>query len=153
MTRNEDILQSEEMKVNPFTMPEGYLESLEASLAARIDAEGQESGRPVWSQVRRILKPAVSLAAMFLLIFAIGYGALALTGTLSGSDSVAPEATAEGIALIDAGLLNSSFIDYYEDDMAYYEEPVLSEDDIFEYLAQELSLVDLAELYNAYYSE
>ena len=153
MTRINDILQSEELKANPFTMPQGYLESLEASVSARIEAESQKSSRPVWFTVRRVLKPAVSLAAMFILIFGIGYGALSLTGTLRGGDSVPAEAASDGIALIDAGLLSSSFIDYYVEDMAYFEEPVLSDEDIFEYLSRELSYGDLAELYTEYYSE
>lgn len=154
MTRNNDILQNEELKANPFKMPEGYLESLEASIAARIDAESPKSVRPLWSEVRRVIKPAVSLAAMFLLIFGIGYGVLALTGTLSGSDTAVSAAVEDqGIAFIDAGLLRSSFIDYYEEDMAYFEDPVLSDEDIFEYLTHELSLGDLADLYCEYYSE
>ena len=80
MNEMKDILSNRGQADNPFRMPEGYLDSFEDRLMARLAAEETEATqpkRPVW----RILKPALTLAAMFALIFGMGYGVLSLTHT------------------------------------------------------------------------
>ena len=142
MNEQKDILSSPEARENPFRMPEGYLDSFEDRLMARIAAEEKPAAsRPVrfWT----ILKPALTLAAMFALIFGMGYGVLSLTRTMGnkpGTDASASYATAEEEMIRPASLIN-----YYQTGPT--EEPELDEDAILDYLASELSFSELAEIY------
>ena len=142
MNEQKDILSSPEARENPFRMPEGYLDSFEDRLMARIAAEE----KPATSRTVRfwtVLKPALTLAAMFALIFGMGYGVLSLTRTLGnkpGSDTPASYATAEEEMIRPASLIN-----YYQTGPA--EEPELDEEAILDYLASELSFSELAEIY------
>ncbi len=142
MNEQKDILSSPEARENPFRMPEGYLDSFEDRLMARIAAEE----KPAASRTVRfwtILKPALTLAAMFALIFGMGYGVLSLTRTMGnkpGTDASASYATAEEEMIRPASLIN-----YYQTGPT--EEPELDEDAILDYLASELSFSELAEIY------
>jgi hypothetical protein len=142
MNEEKDILHSPEARENPFRMPEGYLDSFEDRLMARIAAEE----KPAVSRTVRfwtVLKPVLTLAAMFALIFGMGYGVLSLTRTLGnkpGTDAPASYATAEEEMIRPASLIN-----YYQTGPA--EEPELDEDAILDYLASELSFSELAEIY------
>lgn len=144
MNEQMDMLKDLASKDNPFRTPEGYLDSLEDRLMARIAAETAEEAsskqqKPVW----RILKPALTLAAMFALIFGMGYGVLSLTHTLDrGTDTAA-----EGYASAEEELIHPvSLINYYQS--AEPEEAVeFDEETLISYLASELSWADLADIY------
>ena len=58
-------------KKNPFGTPEGYFETLQDRIEARIKAE--ETILPRRTKVIRILKPVLSLAASFALIYMLVY--------------------------------------------------------------------------------
>ena len=67
MKREEkDILQDTRLKESPFSMPEGYLSSLETKLKT-IPQQGAEKVT-VWKKVT----PYIAMAAMFALIMAAG---------------------------------------------------------------------------------
>ena len=101
-----------ELKENPFRMPEGYLENMEFSVMRKISEESApQSG---W---RTILRPAIYLAAMFALIFGIGYGVLTLTHSSERLNQNAP-------ALAD-------------EDIDYYVNEYITVNEIITYLAQE----------------
>lgn len=141
MNEQYDMLESARQTEQPFKLPEGYFESLEDRVMARIAAEEQpaESRRGrVWT----VLRPALALAATFALIFGMGYGVLSLTHTLNrGTGTTAsPYASAE-----EELIRPSSLINYYETSPA--EEAELDEETILDYLATELSFSDLAEIY------
>ena len=143
MNEQNELVSSRERTDNPFRMPEGYLDSLEDRLMARIAAEApeQKKQRPVW----RILKPALSLAAMFALVFGMGYGVLSLTHTL---DRSAGAADLSGYATVEEELIRPvSLIDYYQTDSAAEESTELDEETVANYLASELSFAYLAEIY------
>ena len=151
MNEEKDILKDLASKDNPFRMPEGYLDSLEDRLMARIAEEDAaasttERQRPVW----RILKPALTLAAMFALLFGMGYGVLSLTHTLNrGVGTAAPE----GVASAEEELIRPiSLIDYYQSAESE-ETSELDEETLVSYLASELSWADLADIYAQTYKE
>lgn len=151
MNEEKDILKDLARKDNPFRMPEGYLDSLEDRLMARIAEEETaasttERQRPVW----RILKPALTLAAMFALIFGMGYGVLSLTHTLGRG--VGTTAT-DGVASAEEELIRPiSLIDYYQS-AEPEETSELDEETLVSYLASELSWADLADIYAQTYKE
>ena len=58
-------------KKNPFGAPEGYFENLQDKIEARIEAENTVV--PKKTQVLRMLRPALSLAASFALVFMLVY--------------------------------------------------------------------------------
>ena len=140
MNEEKDILELARQEGNAFRTPEGYFDSLEDRVMARIAAETAQTParRPVWS----VLKPALTLAAMFALIFGMGYGVLSLTHTLGRDANVAATeyASAEEEMITPASLIN-----YYQSDPG--EETELDEDAIESYLASALSYSDLAEIY------
>ena len=140
MNEEKDILELARQEGNAFRTPEGYFDSLEDRVMARIAAETAQtpSRRPVWS----VLKPALTLAAMFALIFGMGYGVLSLTHTLGRDANVTATeyASAEEEMITPASLIN-----YYQTEPA--EEPEIDEETLINYLASELSFADLAEIY------
>lgn len=144
MNEMKDILSNRGQADNPFRMPEGYLDSFEDRLMARLAAEETEATqpkRPVW----RILKPALTLAAMFALIFGMGYGVLSLTHTLGrgiGTTAADTYATAEEEMIRPVSLIN-----YYQTAESEEESADLDEETLLNYLATELSFADLAEIY------
>lgn len=142
MNEQKDILHTPETRENPFRMPDGYLDSFEDRLMARIAAEEQPAAsRKVrfWT----VLKPALTLAAMFALVFGMGYGVLSLTHTLGrdkAANTAASYATAEEEMIRPASLIN-----YYQSEPV--EEPELDEETIVDYLASSMSFSELAEIY------
>lgn len=148
MNEQKDILSSCAGSGNPFKTPEAYFEGLEDRLLSRIAAEEQPATparHPAW----RIIKPALTLAAMFALIFGMGYGVLSLTHTLGrGVGSAAEEYASAEEALIRP----ISLIDYYQADEPE-ETTELDEETLVSYLASELSFADLADIYAQTYQE
>ena len=150
MNEMKDILSNRGQADNPFRMPEGYLDSFEDRLMARLAAEETEAAqpkRPVW----RILKPALTLAAMFALIFGMGYGVLSLTHTLGrgiGTTTSDTYATAEEEMIRPVSLIN-----YYQTAESEEESADLDEETLLNYLATELSFADLAEIYAQTYQK
>ena len=143
MNENQDILENLRQAGQPFKVPEGYFESFDDRLMARIAAEESETPqekRTVW----RILKPALALAATFAIIFGMGYGVLALTHTLDrGTSSVA----AEGYASAEEELIRPvSLINYYQSEPVE-ENTELDEETLVDYLSSSLSWADLADIY------
>lgn len=141
MNEQKDILESARQAGQPFKVPEGYFESLEDRLMARISAESapQPKARRVWT----VLKPALALAATFALIFGMGYGVLSLTHTLDGGRA----ADVQGYASAEEELIrHSSVITYYQSDDPAEEEEI-DEDTLVSFLATELSFSNLAEIY------
>jgi hypothetical protein len=142
MNEKRDILDDSTLKGNPFRMPEGYFDGFEDRVMARIAAENQPAPSRrdrVWT----VLKPALLLAAMFALVFGMGYGVLSFTHTLNSGASaagVSDYASVEEEMITPASLLN-----YYQSDSG--EEMELDEETIINYLASELSFSDLAEIY------
>ena len=143
MNEQKDILESARQAGQPFKVPEGYFESLEDRLMARISAESapQPKARGVWT----VLKPALALAATFALIFGMGYGVLSLTHTLDGGRA----ADVQGYASAEEELIrHSSVITYYQsDDPAEETEEEIDEETLVAFLASELSFSNLAEIY------
>lgn len=143
-----EILDKERDRIrtdNPFRVPEGYLDSFEDRLMERIAAEEAEASqakrqRPVW----RVLKPAFTLAAMFALIFGMGYGVLSLTHTL---DRGIGTAAADEFASAEEELIRPiSLINYYQAAESEEENAELDEETLVNYLT-ELSYTELAEIY------
>lgn len=140
MNKTNDTFNRDELKANPFRMPEGYLEGLADSVRERIAAG--EAPKHGFSLVWQSVKPAIALAAMFAVIFGIGYGVLSLTGTARSSE---PE---EQTAILEDGYyINDSYLmDFYIISDAE-EENTINDEDILSYLESSVSFSDLQEIY------
>lgn len=64
-------------KENPFRVPENYFEDFSARLQMKLDAEKMEAPKKQ-SKVIQILKPALTMAAGFALLFTLAYWPLKL---------------------------------------------------------------------------
>ncbi len=106
------------MRQSPFSVPEGYFDSVEERISNAVFKEDttQQKGS-VWNY----LKPVLLLACSFCLIFGIGYGILSLSGVTAGVADTDSELSAE-YSMIEAGYLDPSFIDYI-DEYSLEEEP------------------------------
>lgn len=96
----EDILDRSSLKENPFGVPQGYFENMQQEVMDKIAAtavadEDVAPAEPV--TILTYLKPAISLAAVFAIIFGLGYGTMKLTGSYNNDilESVLSETSAE----------------------------------------------------------
>lgn len=88
-----DILEEERMKQIPFTTPENYFESLEERIAEKVFPSEKKGW---WTSLGKVLKPAIGLAASFLIVAGLGWGVMRLTQTARGDLAQNIENTEEG---------------------------------------------------------
>lgn len=86
----DDILQRSSLKENPFGTPKGYFEAMQQEVLEKISAipvapEYDEEQIQEPATFKTYFVPAFSLAAMFGIIFGLGWGVMKLTGTGEGS--------------------------------------------------------------------
>lgn len=72
-----DILQNHNLKKNPFTVPDRYFNDLEDQVKLKIRGTEKEE-RTSYA----IIRMTVGMAAMFAIIFGLGYSVLYITKTL-----------------------------------------------------------------------
>lgn len=83
----EDILNRSSLKENPFGTPAGYFTSMQEEVMEKISAipaaqpytEEKEEAAP--ATFMTFFKPAFAMAAMFGIIFGLGWSAMKITGT------------------------------------------------------------------------
>lgn len=75
--KERDILQSANLKENPFDVPQGYFSSVEDAVHQKIHTE--QKVNPLVS----FFKTSIALASVFGIVFGLGYGAMYLTNTLN----------------------------------------------------------------------
>ena len=133
----EDILQRSSLKENPFGTPKGYFETMRREVLETVSTmpvapEYDETQEQEPATFKTYFVPAFSLAAMFGLIFGLGYGAMKLTGT--GEEHGLPERT----------VLSENIGEEVSE-----QEAELSEDDMMNIL--HISIEDLVAAQNAEY--
>lgn len=129
---------------NPFTVPEGYFESLEDRIRDRM----QKPATPFSSFVTKV-KPAFAMALMFGAIAGFGWLASKVTPLLYNDPAANEDAI---MAMIEEGYLESSFIYAYLDEIDidsefknYLENNVAIEGEVEEYLEASLTEEDILE--------
>lgn len=123
-----DILQSaKELKKTPFTIPEGYFETLKAD--ARKCAEPQY----VHINLRARLAPYAAIAAMFLFIFILGKVFIRTSPNQSDITETASVFSCEYEDYLVFDDIGTDISAYYIDN-GYTAESSLNNDDIIEYL-------------------
>ena len=83
-----DILEKERLKENPFGTPQGYFESMRQAVMEKISATPvyvPEKEEP--ATFMTYFKPAFALAAVFAIVFGMGYGAMYITGTAQDEET------------------------------------------------------------------
>lgn len=94
----EDILGKSSLKENPFGVPKDYFETMQQEVMEKISCNpvapvyNEEESEP--STLLTYLKPAIGLAAVFAIVFGMGYGVMSLTG-ISKDDTPAPTLQAD----------------------------------------------------------
>jgi hypothetical protein len=88
----EDILNNKNLKNNPFKVPDGYFKDVEKKIMDSVSAQketytlGENSTKK--NNIFSLLKPAISMAAMFAIVFGFGYGVMKLTNTDSSGKNL-----------------------------------------------------------------
>jgi len=107
MKQNNNILENQHLRENPYIVPVGYFSQLENEVNAKIHGKASLPSR-IWMKSKSV----VILACSFILLWGLGYGIFSLANL--GNKSIATESGL--LALIDEGYLSSSFIeDYYDE--------------------------------------
>ncbi len=147
-------LDHPKLKENPFSMPDNYYAVLEKGVHRRIFRNDEEeellaSASP-FKKLLAFNKAYAGLAASFLVIFGIVYGAIYFTKSFSGSTITEEEDLL--VQLVDEGHINIAMVDNLYDDISLesaYEEITL--DDEAEIQIQEsVSTGELLEYYDIY---
>lgn len=141
-----DILDDLHLKENPFSMPEGYLSSLENSVHEKIFPV-----EPVSPFLRfiNLTKSYALLALSFAIVFGIGYGVISLTGSLE-KETIFTEGD-DFALLIENGYINRTFVDYLYDEidieqgMKDSESEIVIYDELSERIERNLSEEDIME--------
>lgn len=90
----EDILNRSSLKENPFGVPADYFTSMQEEVMEKISAipvvhpYSDEEAETAPSTFMTYFKPAFAMAAMFGLIFGIGWSAMKITRTYTQEDTV-----------------------------------------------------------------
>lgn len=115
MNEKKDILEQLRNSRGGFSVPEGYFDTVEDRVREKISNPRAEN--PVWA----VAKPALLLSCMFVLILAIGYGTMSLTGTpSSGEAGKLAEDAAEVVMEQDFGNLeDDEIIDYLAENLSF----------------------------------
>ena len=115
-----DILQEASLKKCPYSVPEGYFESLKEKAVKY----SKPAPAPVF-RFKRVVMTAVSMAAMFILMVTAGTFLLEKT-------TPAEDMTHEDYIVFSDGYFN---LEMYEDDMSeQYADASITDEDIVEYL-------------------
>ena len=130
MKDTKNILEQASLKQAPFTVPEGYFVTVEDRVRERIAKP--ERGTRLWT----VLKPGMAVAAMFLIIFGIGYATLSLTGTL-GSGRSAQLAQAESVSAVEENL-NEAIEAVPDEELLEYLTETVSWSDLQSFIAENL---------------
>lgn len=72
----------EDKKKIDYSLPDGYFLQMEDKVRERIHKSDKKAAIFDLRPGLRVVKPALLLVCMFVVIFGIGYGTMALTGTL-----------------------------------------------------------------------
>ncbi len=102
-------LDNSRLKENPFSMPEGYLTTLENDIHEKIH-KPEKYVSPFIAQT----KSYAMLALSFVIILGIGYGVFSISSKLTNSS---PAENSGVVALIEDGYVNSHFIEYLYDEI------------------------------------
>lgn len=123
-----DILQSKDLKKMPYTVPDGYFESLKAE--ARKTTEPQYVPVITWTRIA----PYAAIAAMFLFIFALGKFFINEKAIDPGSEVglIASTSDMEDYLVFNPALTDISM--YYIEEDEDIEYVSADNDDIMEYL-------------------
>lgn len=96
----EDILDRNSLKENPFGIPQGYFENMQQEVMDKIAATSvadEDIAQAEPATFLTYLKPAISLAAVFGIVFGLGYGTMKLTDSYNNDipESVLSETSSE----------------------------------------------------------
>ena len=119
-------IEDKSLKINPYTVPDGYFGSLEGKIMERIGGCGAEgSGHWVPGVWERFFKPALGMALSFALVFAIGFGIMKLTGREDGADFM---------SLDEYDMMKAVVYNVSDEDSSATSDNALTEDEVVEYL-------------------
>lgn len=127
---------SEISKKPPFEVPENYFEEFESRLQYRLN-EDKQANKP---RVIQLIKPAIGLAAGFLLIFMFVYYPLNIFFPSLSSSTEEQE-----IDFTLESLNEDYFYDMLSED---FHADSLKQEEIIDYLAVEMNDYELYEMYN-----
>jgi hypothetical protein len=151
---SENTIHNPHLKENPFGVPQGYFEQVEARWAQKAaDAQQgvssevfpevhQDSGSLPVAESRsrhffRLLKPQMQLAAAFVLLFGIGSLLLFITDRNRGTETQSPEFSLLG-ELSDRGLdhrvISDLILDDFPEEESTYDLTNLDLDELIDYL-------------------
>lgn len=135
MNQEDKILDNPHLKANPFSLPDGYFESVVSQWTVSkepVSVTEVPKERTQWGKIWYFVKPSFALAAGFALLFGLGYGTMQLTRT---------QRVIEGDTLMDEFSALYQYVDastvryFLENGTADLESDPISMDEMIEYLS------------------
>lgn len=144
------MLEELKNRTRPFEVPEGYFSTVEDQVRERIAKPEKDPG-----SLMSALRTTLAMTCTFLMIFGMGYGVMALTGTMEAGNF--PVEQDELATLIEQGYIKHDFIDYLYDeidiDKDYLTEGVELYDELYQRIEDEMSQEDLLNIIEEYNNE
>ncbi len=134
--KEDSLLANPHLKENPFTVPGGYFESVVAQWTVAKKAGEVSQTLPEAKKTNRLwtfIKPSLSLAAGFALLFGLGYGTMKLTRT----QRLTEEDTPDEFSALYEYVNRSTVRDFLENQPVEPDYASLSLDDMVEYLSSQ----------------
>ena len=146
----EDPSNKKHLQENPFRVPSGYFQNVRIDISDKISAKSKETG--FWT----IARPQLGLISAFAMVFLFAYGIFHIfpgqdQGSLSKDgkhELTSTTVISQNLAYVEEGFLNTSFIDFFYGSLDSLTIPntKISQDELFNYLSENVDLVTLSYL-------
>ena len=134
------MLEELKNRTRPFEVPTGYFSTVEDQVRERIAKPEKAPG-----SLMSALRTTLAMTCTFLMIFGMGYGVMALTGTMEAGNF--PVEQDELATLIEQGYIKHDFIDYLYDEIDMEDIPHLDnmemDDELYRRFESEMSEMEL----------
>lgn len=144
----EEPSNKKHLQENHFKVPSGYFQNVRRDISDKISVQSQKTG--FWV----IVRPQLGLVSAFALVFLFAYG---IFNIFPGQNSFSKEGKndltyttviSSNSGYVEEGFLNTSFIDFFYGPLDSLTTPnaKISQDELFNYLSENVDLVTLSYL-------
>lgn len=141
----EDPSNKKHLRENPFKVPESYFDNLRVSISDKIVAQEQKVS--FWT----VAKPQLGLVSAFAVIFLFAYAVFQILPTDANFSTKGKDELTILVSkseYVEEGFLSSTFIDFFYSSLDSLTSPdtTISQDELFNYLSENIDLVTLSYL-------
>ena len=138
----EDPSNKKHLQENPFKVPDGYFHNVRMNISDKISDQNQKVS--FWT----IVRPQLGLVSAFTVVFLFAYTIFQIFPTDSKNELATTTIISSNSTFVEEGFLNRSFIDFFYNSLDSLTTPdtEISQDELFNYLSENIDLVTLSYL-------